>query len=98
MSNFLNILIFKPLQLSTDTVSIKLSITVNPMPLLSSSGFDGTLFGYNFELSGLMSNWLENTDHGFFSAITLGLIQVILIVIGFVLDLVLHLLFLVGWD
>ena len=61
----------------------------------SSSNFDGTLFGYNFELSGLMANWLENTDHGFFSAITLGLIQIILIVVGFVLDLVLHLLFLV---
>ena len=60
----------------------------------SSSGFDGTLFGYNFELSGLMADWLENTDHGFFSAITLGLIQIILIVVGFVLDLVLHLLFL----
>ena len=61
----------------------------------SSSSFDGTLFGYNFELSGLMSNWLENTDHGFFSAITLGLIQIVLIVIGFVLDVVIHLLFLV---
>jgi len=60
-----------------------------------SSNFNGTLFGYDFELSGLFADWLENTDHGFFSAITLGLIQVILIVIGFVLDLVIHLLFLV---
>lgn len=60
----------------------------------SSSSFNLTLFGYDFELSGLMSNWLENTDHGFFSAITLGLIQVILIVIGFVLDLVIHFIFL----
>lgn len=61
----------------------------------SSSNFSGTLFGYDFEVSGAMANWLENTEHGFFSAITLGLIQVILIVVGFVLDLVIHLLFLV---
>lgn len=60
-----------------------------------SSNFSGTLFGYDFELSGLFVDWLENTDHGFFSAITIGLIQVILIVIGFVLDLLIHLLLLV---
>lgn len=60
-----------------------------------SSNFSGTLFGYDFELSGMFADWLEDTEHGFFSAITLGLIQVILIVIGFVLDLVVHLLFLV---
>lgn len=61
-----------------------------------SFNFNGTLFGYNFELSGMFADWLESTDHGFFSAITLGLIQVILIVIGFVLDLVIHLLFLIS--
>lgn len=60
----------------------------------SSSNFNLTLFSYDFELSGLMASWLENTDHGFFSAITLGLIQVVLIVIGFVLDLVIHFIFL----
>ena len=61
----------------------------------SSASFNGTLFGYDFEVSGAMADWLENTEHGFFSAITLGLVQIILIVVGFVLDLVIHLLFLV---
>ena len=61
----------------------------------SSSSFSGTLFGYDFELSGLMANWLENTDHGFFSAITLGIIQVVLILVGFILDLIIHLAFLI---
>lgn len=57
--------------------------------------FTGTLFGYNFELSNLALQWFEGTKHGFFSAITLGLFQLILIVLGFILDLVVHLVFLI---
>lgn len=45
--------------------------------------------GYDWELSGLASNWMEETDHNFFTALTLGLIQIILIVIGFILDIIL---------
>lgn len=45
--------------------------------------------GYDWELSGLASNWLEETDHNLLTAITLGLIQIIFIVIGFILDIVL---------
>ncbi len=55
--------------------------------------FTGTLFGYDFELSNLALNWFESTHHEFFSAITLGFFQIILIVLGFLLDLVVHLIF-----
>ena len=57
--------------------------------------FTGTLFGYDFELSNLALNWFESTHHEFFSAITLGFFQIILIVLGFLLDLVVHLIFLI---
>lgn len=53
--------------------------------------------GYDWEISGWASNWMEETDHNFFTAITLGLIQILLIVIGFVLDIVLAILiFVIG--
>lgn len=45
--------------------------------------------GYDWKLSGAASSWMEETDHNFFTAITLGLIQIIFIVVGFVLDIVL---------
>lgn len=51
--------------------------------------------GYDWELSGAASNWMEETDHNFFTAITLGLLQIILIVVGFVLDIVLSIVILV---
>jgi len=54
---------------------------------------DGTLFGYDFELSGFMTDWFEGTDHGFFSAITLGLVQIILIVLTWIVDLIVQVLF-----
>lgn len=57
--------------------------------------FTGTLFGYHFELSNSALHWLENTHHEFFSAITLGFLQIILIVLGFILDLIIHLVFLI---
>ena len=56
---------------------------------------NGTLFGYDFELSGLTTEWFEDTDHGFFSAITLGLVQLLLILLSYIGDLVIHLVFLV---
>ena len=48
--------------------------------------------GYDFELSNSASTWLEDTDHNFFTALTLGLIQIIFIVLGFVVDIVLTIL------
>lgn len=56
---------------------------------------DGTLFGYDFELSGMALGWFEDTDHNFFTAITLGLVQLLLILLSYVGDLILHLVFLV---
>ena len=46
---------------------------------------NGTLFGYDFELSGLTTEWFEDTDHGFFSAITLGLVQLLLILLSYMI-------------
>lgn len=56
-------------------------------------GFDATLFGYHFEISSFALDWFEHTDHNFFTAISLGLLQIVFIAVGFVLDLVLHLIF-----
>jgi len=54
--------------------------------------WDLTILGYDFELSGLILEWFENTDHNFFTAITLGFLQIILLAIGFVGDIIVHIL------
>lgn len=55
-----------------------------------------TLFGYKFNLSKAALNWFQTTDRGFILiAIPYGLLQLILIVLGFIVDLILHLIFLV---
>ena len=54
--------------------------------------FNGTLFGYSLELCNLVLEWFENTDHNFFTALTLGLIQILLLAIGFVLDIIVHII------
>ena len=43
-------------------------------------------FHYDYELTGGLVGWLENTEHNFFSAITLGLVQVALIAVTAVLE------------
>ncbi|MBE5765382.1 MAG: hypothetical protein E7339_07320 [Clostridiales bacterium] len=49
-------------------------------------------YGYNF--TAWAARWLKNYDHGFFSAITVGLIQIILIVFAAIFDtLVIYVLF-----
>ena len=54
--------------------------------------FNGSMFGYSMELSGLIRSWMKSTDYNFFIAITVGLIQIILIVLLFIADLLLHIL------
>lgn len=51
-----------------------------------------TIFGYSMELTGLAVDWFESTKHGFFSAITIGLLQLILILISVILDIVVHII------
>lgn len=52
---------------------------------------------YHFNLTRLAVSWLKAVDHGFFSAITLGLIQIVLIVIGAICDVAIYIvLFLVS--
>ena len=52
--------------------------------------FNGSLFGYSLELFHLVYDWFESTDHDFFTALTLGLLQILLMVVGFLLDVVVH--------
>ena len=54
--------------------------------------FNGSLFGYSLELFHLVYDWFENTDHDFFTALTLGLLQILLMVVGFLLDVVVHII------
>lgn len=51
-----------------------------------------TIFGYSMELTGLAVDWFESTKHGFFGALTLGLFQIILILISVVLDIIVHII------
>lgn len=57
--------------------------------------FDFNFFGYDFELYNLAMTWFENTEHGFFSAITLGLLQIILMILGFLVDLIVYLILII---
>ena len=54
--------------------------------------FNGTLFGYSLELCNLVIEWFENTDHDFFTALTLGLFQILLMAVGFILDIIVHII------
>ena len=53
---------------------------------------DSTIYGlwdffeYEYELTVGLANWLTSTEHNFFSAITLGLVQVVLIAVVAVLE------------
>ena len=51
-----------------------------------------TIFGYSMELTGLAVDWFESTKHGFFGALTLGLFQIILILISVILDIIVHII------
>lgn len=82
-----------PLVISITLAILSLTKTVDDLSWTVST--DGTLFGYDFELSGMATSWFEDTDHGFFSALTLGLVQIVLILITFLLDIIVHIIFLV---
>lgn len=47
---------------------------------------------YHFNLTRLAVSWLKAVDHGFLSAITLGLLQIILIVIGAIADVAIYII------
>lgn len=52
---------------------------------------------YHFNLTRLAVSWLEAVDHTFLTAITLGLLQIILIVLGAITDVVIYIvLFLIS--
>ena len=52
---------------------------------------------YHFNLTRLFVSWLKAVDHTFLTAITLGLVQIILIALGAICDVVIYIvLFLVS--
>ena len=45
---------------------------------------------HSYFLFHLVYDWFENTDHDFFTALTLGLLQILLMAVGFLVDVVVH--------